>query len=180
MIKLSNNLRSVFKLAALTAAIIVAGGCASAKKEKAEMAAPAPAEPAMQIVIREKVLDATELFEFDSAMLSAGGMAELDELFQATGGGTVATITVTGHTDRLGSDDYNMKLSQLRASAVADYMVGKGVPAGSITAIGKGESEPVVQCDDADWKALVACLAPNRRVVVEYPVMIEEEVMIEN
>jgi len=178
MIKLPKNLSSVFKLAALAAAIIVAGGCASAKEEKAEMAA--PAEPAMQIVTREKVLDATELFDFDSAKLSAGGMAELDELVQATGGGTVATITVTGHADRIGNDDYNMKLSQRRANAVADYMISKGVPAGSITAIGKGESEPVVQCDDPNWKALVACLAPNRRVLVAYPVMIEEEVMIEN
>lgn len=180
MIKLSKNLNSVFKLAALAAVIIAAGGCASAKKEKAEMAAPAPAEPAMQIVKKEKVLDATELFDFDSATLSAGGMAELDELVKATGGGTVATVTVTGHTDRIGSDDYNMKLSQRRANAVADYMISKGVPAGSITAIGKGESEPVVQCDDPNWEALVACLGPNRRVVVEYPVMIEEEVMIEN
>ena len=134
----------------------------------------------MQIVKKEKVLDATELFTFDSADLSTGGMSTLDELVKATGGGTVAAITVTGHADRLGNDDYNMTLSQRRANTVADYMIGKGVAAGAITAVGKGESEPVAQCDDTNWKALVECLAPNRRVVVVYPVMIEEEVMIEN
>jgi OOP family OmpA-OmpF porin len=179
MIQLSKNQSSTFKIAALAAAVVVAGGCASAKKEKAVMATPAPAAPAVQIVKKEKVLDATELFTFDSADLSAGGRATLDELIRATGGQTVATITVTGHTDRIGSDDYNMGLSQRRAKAVADYMIGKGVPAGSITAVGRGESEPVVQCDDTNWKALVECLAPNRRVVVEYPVVIEEEVTIE-
>lgn len=181
MINLSKNKGLPLRIAVLASVVIVAGGCASAKnEEKAEMAAPAPAEPAMQIVKKEKVLDATELFAFDSADLSAGGMATLDELVQATGGGTVATITVTGHADRIGSDEYNMQLSQRRAKTVADYMIGKGIPAGSITAIGKGESEPVVQCNDANWKALVECLAPNRRVVVQYPVMVEEEVMIEN
>lgn len=178
MIKLSKKPVSGLMIAALATSVMVLGGCASAKK--GEMAAPAPAEPAMQIVKKETILDATELFAFDSAKLSESGMATLDKLIQDTGGATIGNITVTGHTDRIGSDEYNMKLSQRRANTVADYMIGKGVPAGSITATGKGESEPMVQCDDPNWKALVECLAPNRRVVVVYPIMVEEEVMIEN
>jgi outer membrane protein OmpA-like peptidoglycan-associated protein len=115
--------------------------------------------------------------------LSAGGKATLDELLSKAGAAKtkVRNVSVIGHTDRIGGDDYNMKLSEQRANSVADYMVGKGAPAGSITRIGKGESEPVVQCENAaNWKALVECLAPNRRVVVEYGIVIEEEVMIEN
>ena len=93
----------------------------------------------------------------------------------------MGNITVTGHADRIGSDEYNMGLSQRRASAVADYMVSKGVAAGSISSMGKGESEPVVECtNEPSWKALIECLRPNRRVVVQYPIQMEEEVMMDN
>jgi OOP family OmpA-OmpF porin len=165
-------------LASLAAAMLIMGGCATAKK--GEMAAPAePAESRMEIVRTEKVFDATELFEFDSAVLSAGGMTKLDNLV-STAGDAAGTINVIGHADRIGTEEYNMGLSQRRAQAVADYLIGKGVPASSISAMGRGESDPVVQCTDTNWKALVQCLAPNRRVVVTYPVVVEEEVIIEN
>lgn len=174
----SKNLRLNLRLTALVAAVALTAGCATAKK--GEMAEPAaPAEPATKMVRTEKVLDATELFEFDSAVLSASGMSALDGLLRSAGQAT-GTITVTGHTDRIGPEDYNMGLSQRRAQSVVDYLVGKGVPAGSISASGKGESEPVVQCPDTNWKALVECLAPNRRVVVSYPIVVEEEVQIQN
>lgn len=177
MTKLSKTLSTELKIAALASVVLLAGGCATAKK--GEMAE--PAAPAMKVVVTEKVLDATELFEFNSAELSSGGMSTLDELVQMAGGAAVGNITVIGHADRIGSDEYNMDLSQRRASAVADYMVSKGVASGSISSMGKGESEPVVQCDsEPSWKALIDCLAPNRRVVVQYPIQIEEEVMMEN
>jgi len=175
---LSKNLNYGFKITALAAMVAVAGGCASAKKEEmAEMAAPAPE---VKIVQKEVVLDATELFAFDSAELSAGGMSALDNLISQAGGEPVATISVTGHTDQIGDENYNMSLSQQRADTAAKYMVSKGIPAGSIMAMGKGESEPVVQCAQSNRKELVECLAPNRRVVVEYPMVIEEEMTIQN
>lgn len=179
MNKFSESLGLESKVIAIALAVVIVGGCATAKQEKAVMAAPAPAEPATQIVIKEKVLDASQLFAFDSAVLTADGMAELDGLISQAGN-AAGTISVTGHADRIGDEDYNMRLSEQRANAVADYMIGKGIAAGSISAMGKGESEPVVQCDDTNWKALVECLAPNRRVVVEYPIKIEEEVIIQN
>jgi OOP family OmpA-OmpF porin len=79
----------------------------------------------------------------------------------------IGAITVTGHTDRLGSDQYNQRLSQRRADAVKKYLVSKGVATNRVNAVGKGEKEPVVQCNEKARPALIKCLEPNRRVVVE-------------
>jgi len=76
-------------------------------------------------------------------------------------------VLVTGHTDRLGTDAYNEKLSVRRADVVRDYLVSKGVPKDKIETIGMGEKQPLVQCDQKNLKELIACLQPNRRVEVE-------------
>jgi OOP family OmpA-OmpF porin len=76
-------------------------------------------------------------------------------------------VLVTGHTDRIGSDAYNQKLSERRADAVRDYLVSKGVDKAKIEAIGLGEKQPLVQCDQKNLKDLIACLQPNRRVEVQ-------------
>jgi OmpA-OmpF porin, OOP family len=74
---------------------------------------------------------------------------------------------VTGHTDRVGSDAANQKLSEARANAVKSYLQGKGLS--GVAAVGAGESQPVTTaCSDKQPKAkLAACLAPDRRVVVD-------------
>lgn len=83
---------------------------------------------------------------------------------------------MTGHTDRIGSDAYNQKLSQRLAAAVKDYLVSQGVEANRIETAAKGESEPVVSCDNVKGKVsgknkkLVECLQPNRRKMVEVKV----------
>ena len=88
----------------------------------------------------------------------------------------VEVVLVTGHADRIGTDAYNQKLSQRRADAVKDYLVGQGVEASRVETEAKGESEPVVSCDNVKGKVsgknkkLVECLQPNRRVVVEVKV----------
>jgi OOP family OmpA-OmpF porin len=81
----------------------------------------------------------------------------------------VGNVTITGYTDRLGSDKYNQKLSEQRAHAVKQYLVGKGVAAERLNAVGKGEANPLVACDDKKQKRadLIKCLEPNRRVEVE-------------
>jgi OmpA-OmpF porin, OOP family len=128
-------------------------------------APPAPPPPAPKF---ERItLSNTELFTFDRAELKSP-QPKLDEIAAALNANAqIGNITVSGHTDRLGSDKYNMALSQRRAEAVKTYLVAKGVSASRINAVGKGEGSPVVQCAQKNRKALIACLAPNRRVEVE-------------
>lgn len=132
---------------------------------------PAPPPPRFE----RFTLSATELFAFDRAELRMP-QTKLDEIAAALNGNTQLTnITVTGYTDRLGSDKYNMKLSQRRADAVKAYLTNKGVSANRLSAIGKGESSPVVQCSNKNRAELIKCLEPNRRVEVEQ-IVIERRV----
>ncbi|MFZ6647593.1 OmpA family protein [Undibacterium sp. TJN25] len=129
---------------------------------------PAPAPMAPPPPRFEKVtLTATELFAFDSAKLGPD-QPKLDQIAQVLNDNTqINDVVVTGYTDRLGSDKYNMKLSQRRAEAVKAYLTGKGIAGNRLTAQGKGESNPVVECTDKNRTALIKCLEPNRRVEVE-------------
>ena len=73
----------------------------------------------------------------------------------------------TGHADRLGATAYNQRLSQARAHTVLQYLQGPGrVQAKRVSAQGRGEAEPKVQCDQKERQALIQCLAPNRRVSI--------------
>jgi len=134
----------------------------------AEPPPPPPPPPAPPPARFEKVtLSSTELFEFDSAKLK-GEQPKLDEIANALSTDTaINNVTISGYTDRLGSTQYNQKLSERRANAVKDYLVGKGIDAGRLQAVGKGEANPVVQCNQKKRAALIECLAPNRRVEVE-------------
>ncbi len=113
-------------------------------------------------------LEATKLFAFDSATLNQP-MPKLDEIAAALQADTsINDITITGYTDRLGSDKYNQKLSERRANAVRDYLVAKGIDGSRLKAVGRGEENPVVtDCNQKKKSELIECLAPNRRVEVE-------------
>jgi outer membrane protein OmpA-like peptidoglycan-associated protein len=128
---------------------------------------PVAAKPEKQ----ETTLSTDALFAFDRYSLkdiTDGGRAQLDALASRLldEKDRIAHISVAGYTDRLGSDEYNQVLSQRRAETVAQYLAAKGVPQDLIGAEGHGKAEPVVQCADQARNKLIACLAPNRRVVV--------------
>ena len=128
----------------------------------------APPAPIAGAVSEARVLSADALFEFDSAVLSRAGQHELDGLAAELQelAGRLSSVRILGYTDRLGSDSYNRLLSQRRAQAVKDYLTGRGLPQQVLIAIGAGEAAPSVECVDQPREALVACLAPNRRVEV--------------
>lgn len=132
-----------------------------------------PAAPAMRVTIQ-----AEALFDFDKAVLRADGKKTLDDevVAKMKEHPEVEVVLVSGHADRIGSAKYNQKLSERRANAVKAYIVGQGIDTTRVETVGKGESEPVVDCKDIKGaesrrnKKLVACLQPNRRVVVEVKV----------
>ncbi|HDX8378971.1 TPA: porin OmpAII [Aeromonas salmonicida] len=138
----------------------------------APVAAPAP-EPVPEPVVVDKSfsLSSDVLFAFGKSTLKPEGVASLNTLYQQIVDVQPkdGSAVVVGYTDRIGSDGYNLKLSEARARTVADFLVGKGLPAGKVSIDGRGKAEPVTgtQCDGIKAKAqLIACLAPDRRVEV--------------
>jgi outer membrane protein OmpA-like peptidoglycan-associated protein len=140
--------------------------CAALLQPPAPPAPPPPPRPAP--MPSEPVrLSADALFGFDSAVLTDAGRRSVEALLQQVRAASqTQTIQVLGYTDRIGSDSYNMLLSQRRADAVRDALVQGGVPAAAIIAEGRGKSDPLVQCTQGDRQAVIACLAPNRRVEI--------------
>ena len=132
---------------------------------------PAP-KPAAKPAAKPKVLSitSTELFGFNSSTLSKEAQAKLDKevIARTKEFAVIRFINVSGHTDRLGSAQYNQKLSERRAEAVKRYMVSRGFDTSKIETYGFGKTTPVKSCPDVkSRKALIECLAPNRRVVVD-------------
>jgi OOP family OmpA-OmpF porin len=140
--------------------------------------APAPlaaAAPAPEPVVIEKITLSTDvLFGFNKSELTPAGQQKLDDLAKQAQGANVERVVLTGHADRIGSEDYNQELSEARAQAVADYLSSKGVDKNHLQVAGKGESEPVTgdQCkrmgkESNKNQKLIACLQPDRRVDAE-------------
>lgn len=157
---------------------VEAASCAPAVVARAAPVAPAPVTPAPAPIIREVtketfVILADTLFKFDKSgrdeMLPGGkerlaAVANRLKSYQS-----IATLSIAGHTDRLGSDNYNDPLSARRAATVLEYLGSLGVKAAKSDAMGKGEREPVtLQCSEKLPRAqLITCLQPDRRVTIE-------------
>lgn len=130
----------------------------------------APVAPAAKQVVRvsqKHTLDADILFPFDGAKLSAKGQEAVSTIVEKSASLQNTEYEVYGYTDRIGSDAYNDKLSQKRADAVTTELQNKGIAAN--VSEGKGKSSPVTgnKCDNVKGKkALIDCLAPDRRVDV--------------
>jgi OOP family OmpA-OmpF porin len=125
---------------------------------------PAPAKPV------PLTLGASELFGFNQARLTPAGRAKLDkEVIDRARNeyADIKTVNISGHTDRLGTPQYNQKLSERRADAVRAYLVSRGMESPKVQTKGLGHTVPVKSCDQKIRKALIECLAPNRRVEIE-------------
>ena len=131
----------------------------------------APAAVAGPKPSAEKITVAADaLFDFNKATLRPAGQAKLDELVSKAKAIKLEVILAVGHTDRIGGDAYNQKLSEKRAAAVKEYLVAKGIEANRVYTEGKGEKQPVTgnTCKgNAKTKALINCLQPDRRVDIE-------------
>ncbi|MGH8690001.1 MAG: OmpA family protein [Burkholderiales bacterium] len=178
------------KLASIVAALAFIGACATEPEKPAPkpapatpppapkpepravpapppVAAPKPEAPKKPAVVN---LASTELFEFNKAVLTPEARSKLDAevLGKLRDLKEIRYIIVNGHADRLGSAQYNQRLSEKRADAVRAYLVSKGADTSKIETLGFGKTLPAKSCpDQKDRKSLIECLAPNRRVVVE-------------
>lgn len=158
-----------------------AAGCSCDKdlmpKAKCEPVAAAPAPATAAAAAAPKKCDFTttlkddQTFAFGKAKLKPTALSQLDKevIAKLANCAEVKLILVTGHTDRIGSQQTNQKLSEQRADAVKAYLTKKGVKANIETmGAGKTQAVPGVSCDDKlPRKKLIDCLAPNRRTVVE-------------
>ncbi|HHF7256089.1 TPA: porin OmpA [Haemophilus influenzae] len=129
----------------------------------------APVVAAPEMVSKTFSLNSDVTFAFGKANLKPQAQATLDSVYGEISQVKSAKVAVAGYTDRIGSDAFNVKLSQERADSVANYFVAKGVAADAISATGYGEANPVTgaTCDQVKGrKALIACLAPDRRVEI--------------
>ena len=97
-------------------------------------------------------------FDFDKAAIRPDAKVILDEAANLLLKNAGTRVSVDGHTDAVGNDAYNQKLSERRANAVVQYLTGKGVAASSLSAKGSGESKPVSSNETKDGRAM------NRRV----------------
>ena len=143
------------------------GAIAAPAPAAAPAAAPAPVAapahaPAPAPAVATKVTYAADaFFDFDKSVLKPEGKAKLDDLVSKVKGINLEVIIAVGHTDSVGSDAYNQKLSVRRSEAVKAYLVSKGIEKNRVYTEGKGEKQPVADNKTAEGRA------KNRRVEIE-------------
>jgi OmpA-OmpF porin, OOP family len=124
--------------------------------------APAPPPPPPPAPVSEKVTFAADaFFDFNKSVLKPEAQAKLADLVDKTKGVNLEVIIAVGHTDSVGGDAYNQKLSIARSEAVKAYLVSKGVEKNRVYTEGKGEKSPVADNKTSEGRA------KNRRVEVE-------------
>ena len=150
----------------------------------------APVQQAPEYVDETVSLSTKTLFGFDKDNLRPEAQENLDSLAQRLSNDSVQTVRVEGHTDFMGSEEYNQALSERRANVVANYLVGRGVASSKISAVGLGESQAqmTATCEAEVAKlgkkvskakkraALIACIEPDRRVDVKIRSVVTRQV----
>lgn len=147
-------------------------------------------QPEYEMVSETVRLTSEFLFGFDKYNLRPEATATLDTLASRLGQTNVQAVRVEGHTDFMGTEQYNQALSERRSNTVANYLVSRGVPASKISAVGLGKSQQQMQAQcqaevnklgkkvSAAKKraALIACIEPDRRVDVQIQTLVEKKV----
>jgi OOP family OmpA-OmpF porin len=173
------------KILAIGIALLVAACASSPEPAPAPSPAPAPRQeppapppapkPAAAAPAPPTRCDAQvtfqkdETFAFDRYALTEAAKQRLDQdvIGKLASCASIESVVIEGHADRIGSQQYNQKLSERRAESVKSYVVSKGVARDQVETIGMGKTVPAKFCPDIkDRKALIACLAPNRRAVI--------------
>ena len=142
------------------AIVAQAPAAAPAPAPVAAPAAPAPA-PAPAPAATKVTYAADAFFDFDKSVIKPEGKAKLDDLVGKIKDINLEVIIAVGHTDSVGSDSYNQKLSVRRSEAVKAYLVSKGIEKNRVYTEGKGEKQPVADNKTAEGRAM------NRRVEIE-------------
>ena len=144
-------------------ALVAADPAPAAAPAAAAPAAAAPAaKPAPAPAVATKVTYAADaFFDFDKSVLKPEGKAKLDDLASKVKDINLEVIIAVGHTDSVGSDAYNQKLSVRRSEAVKAYLVSKGIEKNRVYTEGKGEKQPVADNKTKEGRA------KNRRVEIE-------------
>ena len=133
-----------------------------APREGAPTPPPPPPPPAKPKPVAEKITFAADvLFDFDKATIKPEGKSKLDELAGKVKDINLEVVIAIGHTDSIGSDAYNQKLSVRRAESVKAYLVSKGIEPNRVYTEGKGEKQPVASNKTKDGRQ------KNRRVEIE-------------
>ncbi|MDR0736308.1 MAG: OmpA family protein [Zoogloeaceae bacterium] len=154
--------------------IVPASKCSGETPLAVTPAVPAPEKQPVVPSGGKVTLAADALFDFNKAVLRPEGKAKLDDVVAQSNEIQLEVIVAVGHTDRIGGDRYNQRLSEKRANTVKQYLIDKGIEANRVYTEGKGETQPVTggQCDNLGAengrnKKLVECLQPDRRVDIE-------------
>jgi OmpA-OmpF porin, OOP family len=142
--------------AAAPAAMAPAAAAPAAMAPKAAAPAAAPAAAAAKVTYA-----ADAFFDFNKSVLKPEGKAKLDDLVGKVKGINLEVIIAVGHTDSVGADAYNQKLSVARSEAVKAYLVSKGIEKNRVYTEGKGEKQPVADNKTKEGQA------KNRRVEIE-------------
>ena len=134
----------------------------SAPPPVAQPAPPAPAAAPAPVSVSSKVTYAADtFFDFNKYVIKPEAKAKLDDLVDKIKAINLEVIIAVGHTDSVGSDEYNQKLSMRRSNAVKAYLISKGVDKSRIYTEGKGEKQPVADNGTKEGRA------KNRRVEIE-------------
>lgn len=140
--------------------------CAPAPEPVAYVAPEPVPEPEPVAMLTKK--DLTVYFDFNKSTITPDATMKLNNLVMALiESEGVESLSIVGYADRIGGDKYNLKLSEKRQMAVQDYINSKvDIPTEIVQASARGEANPVTDCSNSKRKALISCLAKDRRVEI--------------